>query len=271
MNHLLRSLAPFGDAVWELIDDEARERLVPALGARQLVDFSGPHGWEHSATPLGRVEDVATDQEGLVAQRRRSLAVVELRAPFTLSRAELAAGDRGAADVHFDNLDAAAVNLASRENSAVLHGWGDAGMPGIGETSAEQTVHPPDEIASYPSAIAQAVERLLRNGVGGPYALALSSRDYTRVVETAEHGGYPLVEHLREILGGPMVWTPGIDGGVVLTLRGGDFLFESGQDISVGYDSHDGEEVALYLEESFTFRSVTPEAAVVVAPLARLS
>ncbi len=98
-------------------------------------------------------------------------------------------------------------------------------------------MRPPKEINNYPSAIAQAVERLMRNGVGGPYALALSSRDYTRVVETAEHGGYPLVEHLREILGGPMVWTPGIEGGVVLTLRGGDFLFECGQDISVGYDS----------------------------------
>jgi uncharacterized linocin/CFP29 family protein len=268
MNHLLRGLAPFGDAVWQQIDDEARERLVPALGARRLVDFSGPRGWGYSATPLGRVEDVPTDQEGLVAQRRQSLPVVELRAPFTLSRAELAAGDRGAEDVDFDSLDDAAVNLASRENSAVLHGWGDAGMPGIGETSAGQTVHPPEEIDSYPSAIAQAVERLMRNGVGGPYALALSSRDYTRVVETAEHGGYPLVEHLREILGGPMVWTPGIDGGVVVTLRGGDFLFECGQDIAVGYDSHDGEAVNLYLEESFSFRSVTPEAAVVIAPVA---
>ena len=269
MNHLLRGLAPFGDDVWDLIDDEARERLVPALGARRLVDFSGAHGWAYSATPLGRVEDVPADQEGLVARRRRNLAVVELRAPFTLSRAELAAGDRGAEDVDFESLDVAAVNLASRENSAVLHGWADAGMPGIGETSASQTVHPPEEVDSYPSAIAQAVERLLRNGVGGPYALALSSRDYTSVVETAEHGGYPLVEHLREILGGPMIWTPGIDGGVVLTLRGGDFLFECGQDIAVGYDSHDGENVHLYLEESFSFRSVTPEAAVVVAPLAR--
>jgi uncharacterized linocin/CFP29 family protein len=269
MNHLLRGLAPFGDAVWKQIDDEARERLEPALGARRLVDFSGPHGWDFSATPLGRVEEVPPDQEGLVAKRRRNLAVVELRAPFTLARAELAAGDRGAADVDFENLDAAAINLASRENSAVLHGWGDAGMPGIGETSAEQTVHPPAEIDNYPSAIAQAVERLLRNGVGGPYALAVANSEYTRIVETAEGGGYPLVEHLREILGGPVVWTPGVDGGIVVTLRGGDFLFESGQDISVGYDSHDADEVNLYLEESFTFRSVTPEAAVVIAPMAR--
>jgi uncharacterized linocin/CFP29 family protein len=49
---------------------------------------------------------------------------------------------------------------------------------------------------------------------------------------------------------------------VVVSLRGGDFLFESGQDLSIGYDSHDAEVVRLYLQESFSFRVVTPEAAV---------
>ena len=83
--------------------------------------------------------------------------------------------------------------------------------------------------------MAAAVELLLRNGVGGPYGLALSGDDYTHVVETSEHGGYPLFPHLRQILEGPLVWTPGIEGAIVVSLRGGDFLFESGQDVSVGY------------------------------------
>ena len=58
------------------------------------------------------------------------------------------------------------------------------------------------------------------------------------------------------------MWAPGVEGAVVLSLRGGDFLFESGQDLSIGYDSHDAEVVELYLEESFSFRVATPEAAV---------
>ena len=56
MSHLLREHAPITEAGWSLIDDEARERLTPALAARKLVDFAGPHGWEHSATNLGRIE-----------------------------------------------------------------------------------------------------------------------------------------------------------------------------------------------------------------------
>ena len=62
------------------------------------------------------------------------------------------------------------------------------------------------------------------------------------------------------------MWAPGLTGAVVMSLRGGDFVFDSGQDISIGYDSHDAARVSLYLEESFTFRKATPEAAVVLTP-----
>ena len=86
------------------------------------------------------------------------------------------------------------------------------------------------------------------------------------MVETAEHGGYPLLDHLHKILEGPIVWSPGVKGAVVLSLRGGDFLFESGQDLSVGYERHDQQAVHLYLEESFSFVVATCEAAVPLSP-----
>jgi uncharacterized linocin/CFP29 family protein len=106
------------------------------------------------------------------------------------------------------------------------------------------------------------VEELLRNGVEGPYGLALDPTVYRRVIETTEHGGYPLFDHLRKITGGPLVWAPGVDGGVVVSLRGGDFLLECGQDLAVGYHVHDADSVHLYLVETFSFRVATPEAAV---------
>ena len=107
---------------------------------------------------------------------------------------------------------------------------------------------------------------LLQSGVGGPYGLALSPDEYRLVTETAESGGYPLAKHLRKIIEGPIVWAPGVDRAVVLSLRGGDFVFDSGQDVSIGYDSHDADVVKLYLEESFSFHVATPEAAVPLAP-----
>ena len=86
------------------------------------------------------------------------------------------------------------------------------------------------------------------------------------MLETTEHGGYPLLDHLRKIIGGPLVWAPGVDGAVVVSQRGGDFLFDAGEDLSVGYDRHDADAVDLYLVESFTFRVATPEAAVALVP-----
>ena len=45
-------------------------------------------------------------------------------------------------------------------------------------------------------------------------------------------------------------------------MRGGDYLLEVGEDLSIGYAAHDAETVDLYLEESLSFRVATPEAAV---------
>ena len=99
MNHLLREQAPLSDAGWKLLDDEARERLAPALGARKLVDFSGPHGWEHSASTLGRVRKLRGGPSKAVSGLQREvLPLVELRADFALSREELRDADRGAPD-----------------------------------------------------------------------------------------------------------------------------------------------------------------------------
>jgi uncharacterized linocin/CFP29 family protein len=121
----------------------------------------------------------------------------------------------------------------------------------------------------YPTAVAEAVDVLRGAGIGGPYGLALSPGIYTEIVHTAEHGGHLLLDHLRQILGGPLVWAPGIESGIVLSLRGGDFVFESGQDISIGYTSHDARTVNLYLEESFSFRVLEPDAAVALRSKAK--
>jgi uncharacterized linocin/CFP29 family protein len=266
-SHLLRSHAPISGAGWEEIDQEAREHLLVALAARRLVDFSGPHGWEYSATNLGRTEPLAeTPCPGVTGLRRRVLPLAEVRADFTVSRDELRAGDRGAEDVDLDELDRAARNLAVAENKAILHGWPQAGMQGITEASPHDPIPRGDDFNDYPRPVASAVETLLQCGVSGPYGLALGTDDYTNVIETAEHGGYPLFDHLRQILQGPIVWSPGVDGAVVISQRGGDFLMESGQDLAVGYDHHDAENVHLYLVESFSFRVATPEAAVALVP-----
>ena len=262
MNHLLRDLAPITASGWEQMDEESRQRLTPALAARKLVDFSGPAGWQHSSTDLGRTTIIDGPAEGMKVRQRRVLPLVELRVDFTVSREELLDADRGALDLDFDDLDAAAHKMALAENIAVFHGWESAGIVGIAEATPFEPVALDETYDAYPSHVARAVEVLHRSGIDGPYGIALGPAPYTGVIETTEHGGLTIFDHLREILGGPIVWAPGVHGAVVVSLRGGDFLFESGQDISIGYDHHDDTSVFLYLEQSFSFRVATPDAAV---------
>ena len=263
MSHLLREQAPITPSGWERLDSEARERLEPALAARRLVDFAGPHGWRHSATNLGRTRRVTEPPaKGITGAQRQVLPLTEVRAEFAISRSELEDADRGAEDVDLGPLDEAAHRIAVAENAAVFHGWKAAGIAGIVEASPHEAIQLGKDCERYPRHVAKASEALLEAGIGGPYGLALGPEAYTRVLETSEHGGYPLLEHLREILDGPIVWAPGVRGAAVLSMRGGDFLFESGEDLSIGYSDHDADAVRLYLEESFSFRVATPEAAV---------
>lgn len=263
MDHLLRDLAPISEAGWNEIDDEARATASHVMAARRLIDFTGPLGWEHSSVSTGRIDDLGDGPgEGVEAAARTVQPLVELRTPFTLQRSELAAVDRGACDADLDPVRWAARTAALAEDRAVFHGLASAGLTGIVEASPHDAVRIDEDYQRYPSFVASAMATLTDAGVAGPYAIGLGPRCYTGVVEQSEMGGYPVMEHLRLILGGPVVWAPAVDGAVVVSLRGGDFELVCGQDLSIGYTSHDAAEVALYLEESFTVRVCAPEAAI---------
>jgi len=244
-----------------MIDDEVKSRLTTYLAARKLVDFAEPQGWSHSATNLGRTSSIPGPAEGVVAAQRKVLPLMEIRAEFNISRIELDDVERGATNPDLPELDEAAKQIALGENVTVFHGHQAAGLRGITESTSHQPITL-DDVSRSPDAVARAVNVLRTAGIDGPYGLALCPDIYTQIVETTEYGGHLLFNHLRDILGGPLVWAPGVEGGVVLSLRGGDFKFESGQDFSIGYLDHNADAVRLYVEESFSFRVLEPDAAV---------
>jgi len=173
MNHLLRGHAPISEAGWKLLDDEARDRVAPALASRKFVDFSGPHGWQYSATNLGRITPLpGAPCDGVSGVQRRVLPLVEARADFEVSRAELRDADRGADDADLAALDTAAHQIAVAENVAVFHGWGDA-IAGIAQATPHEQISLGEAPEKYPNRVVAAVESLLSSGIGGPYGLAL--------------------------------------------------------------------------------------------------
>lgn len=257
-NHLLRDLAPIAPTAWNVIDAEARQRLTPLLAARRVADWSGPSGWRHDRFTVGRTTSVDGPPPGAEApdvrtRQRRVLALVEVKVPFTVSRREIDDMERGAVDNDLDDLDRATSAAAVIENRAVFNGWPGAGITGMAQYTSHPVIDLGENCHHYPPIVAGAVNRMRLAGIEGPYALAIGPERYTKIVETTEHGGYPLVDHLSRILHGDVIWSPGLDGAILVSQRGGDFALDVGQDWSIGYDSHDGDSVALYLEESFTF------------------
>jgi uncharacterized linocin/CFP29 family protein len=265
MNHLMRELAPVPSTAWEQIDEEAGRTLRHFLTARRLVDVNGPHGWAEASVTRGRAEDVGDAPAGIQGRVRNVQPLLEYRAEFWLERAELDAIDRGALDADLDPVRDAARRLALAEDAAVFHGHPDGGIQGIAPSSPHEKIQISDEYRNYPAWVARAVAMLQTAGIAGPYAVALGPRCYTGVIETTEMGGYPVLEHLRLVAGGPVLWAPGVDGAIVLSTRSGDYELTLGQDVSIGYLDHDATSVHLYLEESFTFTVMTPEAAVHLA------
>jgi uncharacterized linocin/CFP29 family protein len=265
MDRLHRALAPISEEAWRQIDDEAARTLRHYLAGRSLVDMEGPKGWGHSAEGRGDTQTAAAPLEGVEARLRVVQPVAELRTPFEISVAELDRIDRGAADPDLDPVTDAAKLMARAEDHIVFHGHDAVGIAGIAAASPHEDVPIPDDYNLYPSAVAQAVATLKRAAVEGPYAIALGERCYTGVIETTEHGGYPVLEHLKVILGGPVVWAPAVDGAVVLSKRGGDYTFISGDDFAIGFERASATGVQLYIEESFTLMVREARAAVALA------
>jgi uncharacterized linocin/CFP29 family protein len=265
MNTLLRDLAPITALAWQEIEKEAKRTLKTLLAARRIVDLVGPQGFATSAVGTGRTVPVAPPPRADVEARLRTIQpLVEIRAPFELARSELEVIDRGARDPDLDPLIAAARMAAIAEDIAVFHGYPAAGIQGICEARSGAGPSLGDDYATYPAVVASAVNKLRDGGVDGPYAVALSEQCYTGLTETTK-GGYPILEHVRHIVDGPIVWAAGLTGAVVVSLRGGDFELIVGRDFSIGYLGHDAEKVRLYFEESFTFRVLSPQAAVALA------
>jgi uncharacterized linocin/CFP29 family protein len=266
MDNLHRDLAPVSTQAWAQIEDEAKRTFALNVAGRRLVDVSGPAGSTLAAVSTGHLEAIGSPGAGLSARRRQAVHLVELTAPFTVTRDAVDDVDRGSNDSDWQPVKDAARAIALAEDRAVFDGWPEAGIVGVRQGSSNRSLTLPADVTDYRATVSNALAALRLAGVDGPYALLLGADAYTLVDETSDRG-YPLLTHLSDLVGddGKIVWAPALSGGALMSLRGGDYQLHLGQDLSIGYTSHDDEHVRLYLRETFTFTAYTAEAAVALA------
>ncbi len=261
MDILKRALAPLTERAWDEIGDEAARTIRAALSARRVVDVEGPKGFAYGAVSLGRL-DVPKKQpvDGVGFGIRQVLPLVEARARFELPIWELDNVERGADDIDLAAVTDAARRVARFEENAVYQGLAAAGIVGLAAASTHRSVSLGRDATVMPQIVAGAVLTLRDANVDGPYALVLGRGPFAAVEATCS--GYPVRKTIEELLDGPVVYAPFVDGGFLVSTRGGDFELTLGQDATLGYETHDTQTVRLHITESFTFRVITPEAVI---------
>jgi len=265
MNNLHRELAPISDVAWAQIEEEVSRTFKRHLAGRRVVDVHGPAGSGLSAIGTGHLLPIATPGDGILSRQREVKALVELRVPFELDRQAIDDVERGANDSDWEPAKIAARRLAYAEDGAIFEGYSAGGIVGVRQAASNPSIALPGDVRAYPDAIAQGLSRLRLQGVNGPYVVLLDADVYTALAETSDQG-YPVLEHVKRLVDGKIIWAPALRGAFVLTTRGGDFDLHIGQDVSIGYLSHTDTTVSLFLQETFTFLPLTAEAAVALAP-----
>lgn len=264
MNNLHRELAPISEAAWAQIEEETSRTFKRYLAGRRVVDVHGPEGSALSAIGTGHLRTIAAPGEGVTSRQREAKALVELRVPFDLERQMIDDVERGANDSDWQPAKDAARKLAFAEDRAIFEGYAAAGIVGVRQGSSNPQKPLPADVRKYPEAFAQALNQLRLVGVNGPYSILLSADAYTELAETSDYG-YPVLEHVKRLADGKIIWAPAIDGAFVVTTRGGDLDLHIGQDASIGYLSHTESHIRMYLQETFTFIYLTSESSVALA------
>jgi uncharacterized linocin/CFP29 family protein len=259
MDILKRELAPVAQEAWQEIDRQATLVLQAYLSVRKFVDVIGPNGWDYAAAPLGRLDVPKNQKPGEVQFGIHAVQpLVEARAPFNLDVWELDNIIRGAKDIELKSLEEATKKIAIFEENAIFNSFKPGNIVGLSEACGHKTLGFARNPTSFLDALSQAVGQLIASSIGGPYALVVNPKTWQLIASYAE--GFPLQQHVKELLEGPVIYSLAAKDAYLVSMRGGDLELTIGQDFAVGYQSHTNTEVTLFITESFTFRALEPAA-----------
>ena len=266
MEWLRRSAAPLSQKVWKEVDDIAGSMFKQTVVARRIVDFDGPRGWQHVAAQLGTFKPAQVPQHsGKVRFLVPDVMLLnELRAEFAIPWADIDIFERVGPALETKSIEEAAREMAIAEDALVLYGTstnpGILSARDIPRVALSDWLRPGRVVADFLAA----VEKLDTMGIKGPYEAILSPHHYYSYLRQAGEGGfYPAAKQLGIVMA-KVYNSPVIEGAVLFSTRGGDFMITVGGDFTVGYRSHDETAVHLFCVETIAAQLVNPEAVCII-------
>jgi len=268
MEWLRRSAAPLSEKTWQAIDEAAAAMFKQTVVARRIADFDGPRGWNHVATQLGTFKPSnSSDSPGRARLSVPDVVLLnEIRADFTVTWSTIDIFERVGPTLDANSIEEAAREVALAEDRLIF--YGSKYSPGLLQSSESPRIALSDWAVPgrVVTDLVAAVQKLDQLGVKGPYEAVLSTNHYySYLQQTTEGGVYPAAKQLGIVIQ-KVHNSRVVDGAVLLSTRGGDFVITVGGDFTVGYRWHDENAVHLFCVETIAAQLLTPEAVCLIRP-----
>ncbi len=237
-----RDAAPFGQGIWDEIDEVARAAARELRAGRRILEVVGPLGFDARA---GVAEDAPAgdDAERPHVHVPRVRALPVLHRTVGLGARAVEARERRGEPLVLDEIAEAARQLARAEDALVFHGHAPAGIRGL--LSLDGGVELPAGDWTDPARAADellaALARLDAGGRHGPYAAAVSPGRYYQLLRPHPGSGLVPLQQLAPAFEGGIVKAAAIQDGAVVVVRAASGpRVVIGQDLAAAYDGREG-------------------------------
>jgi uncharacterized linocin/CFP29 family protein len=261
---LHRDDAPFGDAVWALVDATVTGAAKSQLSARRLVHIDGPYGLGLKAVPGGdAATEKASTQDGVTVSAGAGRPLALIRMGFSLPVRDIAAFEATGLPLPLGVAARAAIACAKQEDDLLFNGSKALGVEGLLTAKGGQTMElkPWNEVGAAADDLIAAATALDRAGCHGPYSLALAPARYNLLLRRYPQGNTTEMQHAQQIATDGIVKAPSIASGGVLIASGRQYAtIVIGQDLATGFVGPADGSYDLMVSESLALNLLQPQA-----------
>ncbi|MEW6442997.1 MAG: family 1 encapsulin nanocompartment shell protein [bacterium] len=261
--YLQRQEAPFGDKVWQSIDEAVAGAARSILTGRRLLHVEGPYGLGFKSLESEEVLLGDEAAEGVRLYASCPAAVIRIQAGFTLAARDIAAFEQTGAPLSLGSAARTALACARQEDALLFYGSETMGLRGLMNFPGvlSSGLRPWDSVGAAAEDILSAATRLDDAGFHGPFALALAPKRYYLLLRLYPQGTQTELEHVGRIVTEGIVKAPALSEGGLLLNAGRQFAsIVLGQDLMTSFIGPEDGGYQLGISETVALRLTRPAA-----------
>lgn len=265
--------SPLDGEQWTHLQDEVIREARRTLVARRFLGIWGPLGAgiesvgveQYGPDREAEIELVGRhDPDPIVAERENFLRVPILYKDFILHWRDVELAKKLGAPLDASRAVRAAHFVADREDQLLFNGEPRLGIEGLLNATGRTTVKRNDW-STYGAAyrdVVRATEALLESNHHRPFALAVSARDYARLVQQREGQFAPEIDAILRLCDDGVYTSPAIPEGRAVLLSTGDQNVDIAvtEDLTIAYLGERDQDFPFRVYECLVLRIKRPKA-----------